>query len=359
MIRCTGQGRGNSEIMKAAVLFACGQPLRVLDGVRVPTPARGQVHVQLAFSGVCHSQLMEIRGARGPDRYLPHLLGHEGSGRVVAIGDGVTKVAPGDSVVLGWIKGQGLDAAGTTYTAGDSVLNAGAVTTFNSEAVVSENRCVRLPEGVPLDVAVLFGCAVPTGAGIVLNEIAAKPGATAVVFGLGGIGMIAVMALKAAGCSKIIAVDVEPAKLAAVRELGATDTIDARAVDPVAAIRELTNGLGADCAVDAAGRARTIEQAFESVRKFGGRCVFASHPPSGERISIDPHDLISGKRLQGSWGGASRPDVDVPRFAALFREGRLPLGRLIGSRYALADINRALEDLATGRVMRPLIDFSL
>ena len=196
----------------------------------------------------------------------------------------------------------------------------GQSTTFNSEAVVSESRCVRLPEGVPLDVAVLFGCAVPTGAGIVLNEIAARAGATAAVFGLGGIGMIAVMALKAAGCSRIIAVDVEPAKLAAGREFGATDTIDARAVDPIAAIRALTDGLGADCAIDAAGRTRTIEQAFASVRKFGGQCVFASHPPSGERISIDPHDLISGKRLQGSWGRGKPAGY---RRAAL----RLPLSR--------------------------------
>ena len=345
--------------MKAAVLFACGAPLRVLDGIQVPAPARGQVHVQLAYSGVCHSQLMEIRGARGPDRYLPHLLGHEGSGKVVAIGEGVTKVAPGDGVVLGWIKGQGLDVPGATYYLKGTTLNAGAVTTFNSEAVIAESRCVRLPDGVPLDVAVLFGCAVPTGAGMVLNEIAAKPGATAVVFGLGGIGMIAVMALKAAGCSRLIAVDVEPSKLAAGREFGVTDTIDARTVDPVAAIRALTDGLGVDCAVDAAGRTRTIEQAFESVRRFGGQCVFASHPASGERISIDPHDLISGKRLQGSWGGASQPDIDVPRFAALYREGRLPLDRLIGKRYPLAEINVALDDLASGRAMRPLIDFSV
>lgn len=347
------------EIMKAAVLFACGEPLRVLDNVEVPAPLRGQVQVELAYSGVCHSQLMEIRGARGPDRYLPHLLGHEGSGRVVAVGEGVTKVTPGDSVVVGWIKGQGLDALGPKYNATGVALNAGAVTTFNSQAIVAENRCVRLPEGVPLDIAVLFGCAVPTGAGIVLNDMAGRPGSTAAVFGLGGIGLIAVMALKAAGCDRIIAVDIEPAKLVAGREFGVTDMIDARTVDPVAAIRALTDGLGADCAVDAAGRTRTIEQAFESVRKFGGQCVFASHPPSGERISIDPHDLISGKRLQGSWGGGSRPDIDVPRFAELYHAGKLPLARLVGKRYALDDINTALGDLASGLAMRPLIDFSL
>ena len=341
--------------MKAAVLFACGEPLRVLDGIEVPAPARGQVHVRLAYSGVCQSQLMEVRGGRGQDAYLPHLLGHEGSGTVVAIGEGVTKVAPGDSVVLGWIKGEGLDVPGTKYRRGDTVINAGGVTTFNSEALVAENRCVRLPEGVPLDVAVLFGCAVPTGAGIVLNEIAAQPGMQAAVFGLGGIGMIAVMTLRAAGCKSIIAVDVEPAKLAMAKALGVNHTIDARTEDPVAVIRALTGGLGADCAIDAAGRTRTIEQAFESVRKFGGQCVFASHPATGERIALDPHDLISGKRIRGSWGGGTRPDVDLPRFAALYREGRLPLDGLVGKRYRLDEINTALDDLGSGQVMRPLI----
>jgi S-(hydroxymethyl)glutathione dehydrogenase/alcohol dehydrogenase len=342
--------------MKAAILFACGQPLRVVDGIEVPSPGRGQVHVRLAFSGVCRSQLMEVRGGRGADPYLPHLLGHEGSAVVLATGEGVTKIAPGDRVVLGWIKGQGLDAAGATYRHGDSIIHGGGVTTFNTEAIVAENRCVRLPDGVPLDVATLFGCAVPTGAGMVMNEISVKTGTHAVVFGLGGIGMIAVMALRALDCASITVVDIEPNRLAAARELGATTTIDARTQDPVAHIRSLTRGLGADYAIDAAGQVRTIEQAFESVRKFGGQCVFASHPESGQRLSLDPHDLISGKIIRGSWGGASRPDVDIPRFAALYRSGRLPLERLVGTRYALEDINVALDDLAAGRVIRPLID---
>ena len=341
--------------MKAAVLFECGKLLRIVDGIDVPVPQRGQVHVRLAYSGVCHSQLMEVRGGRGPDRWLPHLLGHEGSGVVMAVGEAVTKVAPGDRVVLGWIKGEGLDAPGPRYRQAEMGFNAGSVTTFNTEAVVAENRCVRVPDGVPLDIAVLFGCAVPTGAGMVFNEALAGPKTRAAVFGLGGIGMIALMALQAAGCVDLIAVDIEPAKLAAARALGVAHVIDARREDPVAAIRLLSDGLGVDCAIDAAGRTQTIEQAFESVRKFGGRCIFASHPASGERISLDPHDLISGKVVQGSWGGGTKPDRDVPRFAALYREGLLPLASLIGKRYALEDINTALDDLASGRAARPLI----
>lgn len=343
--------------MKAAVLFECGKPLRVVDGIGVPAPLRGQVHVRLAYSGVCHSQLMEVRGARGPDRWLPHLLGHEGSGRVAAVGEGVTKVVPGDQVVIGWIKGDGLDAPGPRYPLGDTTLNAGSVTTFNTEAIVAENRCMRVPAGVPLDIAVLFGCAVPTGAGMVLNEVMPGPQTRAAVFGLGGIGMIALMTLRAAGCAELIAVDVEPEKLATARALGATHTIDARIEDPVAAIRALSGGLGIDCAIDAAGQTHTIEQAFQAVRKFGGRCIFASHPPNGERIALDPHDLISGKTIHGSWGGGTYPDRDLPRFAEFYRAGRLPLDLLLGRRYVLEDINVALDDLASGRAARPLLVF--
>lgn len=344
--------------MKAAILFACRQPLRVLDGIKVPPPGAGQVHVRLAFSGVCRSQLMEVRGGRGDDPYLPHLLGHEGSGTVLAVGEGVTKVTLGDHVVLGWIKGSGLDAPGPKYRLGDLVINAGGVTTFNTEAVVAENRCVKLPADIPLDVAPLFGCAVPTGAGMVMNEMSVTPGSHAVVFGLGGIGMIAVMALRSMNCTAITAVDIDPSRLGAARELGATTVVDARTQDPVALVRGLTKGLGADYAIDAAGQVRTIEQAFNSVRKFGGQCVFASHPESGQRLSLDPHDLISGKIIRGSWGGGSRPDVDVPRFAALYKAGKLPLERLVGRRYTLDEVNMALDDLAAGRVLRPLIDLS-
>ncbi len=341
--------------MKAAVLIACGAPLKILEDIEAPPPRAGEVFVRLAYAGVCHSQLMEVSGARGPDRYLPHLLGHEGVGRVLAVGEGVTRVTPGDRVVLGWIKGRGLDAGGVTYRWRDTTLNAGAVTTFNTHALVSENRCTLLPEGVSDAVGVLFGCAVPTGAGLALNEINPAPGASAAVFGLGGIGLTALMALAGSGCDPVIAVDISPQKLAMARDCGATAVIDASREDPVTAIRALTGGQGADYVIEAAGRVRTIEQGFDSTRKFGGVCVFASHPPAGETLRIDPHDLLSGKVLRGTWGGASAPERDIPRFAQMYLGGRLPLDRLLSAPYALDEINQALADLKSGGVFRPLI----
>ena len=342
--------------MKAAVLHQTNLPLSVHPDVEPPALAAGQVLVRLAYSGVCHSQLMEARGRRGPDRYLPHLLGHEGSGVVSAVGPGVKKVGPGDKVILGWIKGSGADVGGSQYRCGTQVFNAGAITTFNEFAVISENRCFPLPAGVPMDVAVLFGCAVPTGAGIVLNEIRPPAGATLAVYGLGGVGMSALMATRLSKCAMVMAVDVSDEKLALAMQFGATQAINSRLTDPVEAIRGMTGGKGVDFAVEASGLPRVTEAAFRSVRRAGGLCVFASHPAHGEQIRLDPYELICGKQIRGTWGGSTDPDADIPRFADLYRSGQLPLEKLITHRYPLERINEALQDLEEMRAGRPLIE---
>jgi S-(hydroxymethyl)glutathione dehydrogenase/alcohol dehydrogenase len=301
---------------------------------------------------------MEIEGKRGPDRYLPHMLGHEGSGIVMETGKGVTKVRPGDRVVLTWIKGTGADCPGTRFSLGQQIVNAGGVTTFNSLAVVSENRCVPLPEGVPMDIGALFGCALPTGAGIVFNMLKPARGSSLAVFGIGGVGLSALLGARACGCEPLIAVDVEDWKLTLAQELGAHHVVNARAANPVTAIQGWTKAAGVDYAVEAAGRTGTIEQAFASVRKGGGLCVFASHPPTGERIQLDPYDLICGRQICGSWGGASKMDEDVPRFARLHREGKLPVERLISHRLPLSRINEAIEQLKAGKVTRVLLEIN-
>mgnify|MGYP003744875655 CR=1 FL=1 len=344
--------------MKGAVLYSLKEPLGVVSGIECPALERGQVLVKIAYSGVCHSQLMEVRGRRGADAYLPHLLGHEGTGKVIEVGEGVTKVKPGELVVLGWIKGSGLEGGGVRYQCACKPhhINAGGVTTFNEYAVVSENRLVALPQGVPLDIGVLFGCAIPTGAGIITNDLRPLPGSSLAVFGVGGVGMSALIASMLFECSKIIAVDLSPEKLALARSFGATHTIDVTQNDPVNEIRAMTDGLGVDYAVEASGQVRVIEQAFESVRRGGGVCVFASHPENGKSISIDPYELICGKQIRGSWGGSCCPDRDIPAFAKLYLEGRLPLDKLITKRYPLGAINEALDDLEYQRVGRPLIE---
>jgi len=341
--------------MRAAILERPGSPVRI-EMVEIPALRRGQVLVKIAFSGICRSQLMEVTGGRGIDRYLPHLLGHEGSGTVLEIGADVTKVIPGDKAVLTWIKGKGLDAGGSQYALDGQVVNAGAVTTFSEYAVISENRCVPIPDDIDMCVASLLGCAVPTGAGIVLNELRPTPGESVGVWGLGGIGLSAVMGASASGCSPIIALDVNEEKLAQAHEFGATHLIDVRNVDANAEIQNITSGLGLDYCVEAAGKTQTIEAAFASVRDNGGLCVFASHPPTGESIALDPHALIRGKRIQGSWGGKTNPDEDIPTYIEMYQQNKLPLEKLITHRFALDEINDALELLASGLCGRIVID---
>lgn len=342
--------------MKAAILYQTGQPLVVENDLDIPALKDGQVLVKVAFSGVCHSQLKEVRGLRGKDMYLPHMLGHEGAGTVLDTGKGVTKVRAGDNVVLGWIKGEGMDVPGPLFMRNGSIINAGAVTTFSEYTIVSENRCVKLPADFPLNIAVLFGCAIPTGAGIVMNRVKPEKDAVVAVFGLGGIGLSALIALGLYSCAGVIAVDVEDEKLKLAGEFGATHQINAARQDPLEEINRITGGRGVDYSIEASGLAKTIETAFCSVRKFGGLCVFASHPESGSKITLDPFDLISGKRIEGSWGGSSSPDRDIPKLASLYRSGKLPFDKLLSRRYALDEINQALEDLENRKVVRPLIE---
>ncbi len=340
---------------KAAILKKLKKDLIISD-IRLSEKLKaGQVLVRIAYSGICHSQLMEICGNRGEDKYLPHLLGHEGSGEVIEIGEGVTKVKPKDKVVLSWIKGQGIEAGGVQYKKDNIAINAGAITTLNEYAVVSENRCYKLPKNIPLDIAILFGCAIPTGAGIVINEINPKQNTTIAIFGLGGVGMSALLATNIYDFNKVIVVDINKDKLDQAKELGASHFIDASKENILDEINEITNGNGVDYSVDAAGQISTIETAFSSVRKNGGLCVFASHPKTGEKISLDPHDLISGKQIRGSWGGGCNLDRDIAKFAELYEQGKLPLEKLISKEYSLDNVNDAFDDLKNKTIIRALI----
>ena len=340
-------------VSNAAVLEHLNMPL-VIRNIAVPRLLEGQVLVKVLFSGVCRSQVMEVRGGRGKDPWLPHLLGHEGSGIVLAVGDGVTKVKTGDAVILGWVKGDGLDAPGAIYICGDKVINAGKVTTFCNYTVASESRLVLKPASLPFDTAVLFGCALPTGAGMVLNELRPSVDQSVLVLGLGGIGLSALMALKALGVRSIIAIDISEEKLSLARQLGATHTFNSLSEGFQRMVLDLTGG-GVDICVESGGLVATIELGFSLIRKNGGKLLFASHPPDGEMIRLAPHDLISGKQIAGSWGGATAPDFDIPKMHGLFENAQIPLGALLTKRYTLEQVNEALDDLEAGRVFRPLI----
>ena len=341
----------------AVVLRKPGTDLEIVNLV-VPRLLEGQVLVQMKFSGVCRSQLMEARGLRGDDVWVPHLLGHEGVGTVLAIGSGVSKVAPGDSVILGWIKGNGLDSPAPVFRSVDGErINAGRVTTFSEFTVVSENRVFLKPIEIPDQVAVLFGCALLTGAGMVTNEARPAAGEVVLINGLGGVGLAALIASGSLDI-QVVAADPDAEKRRLAAQLGANFVVD----PTVAGLVEQVTALfptGVDVALDAAGTASGIEAAFECLTPEGGRLIFASHPPADERICLDPHALIRGRSISGSWGGSSRPDVDIPNLARSIRNAGIDLSFMTPRTYALQQVNEALNDLEHGRGIRPLIAMNL
>jgi S-(hydroxymethyl)glutathione dehydrogenase/alcohol dehydrogenase len=340
---------------RAAILLEIGKPLEIME-LELPTPAPGQALVKMAYAGICHSQLNEVRGRKGPDRFLPHTLGHEGSGTVLAVGNDTTKVKPGDAVVLTWIKGRGTEVGSNNYrAAGLGKINSGAISTFMDFTLVCENRLCVIPPTMPLRAASLLGCALPTGGGIVINSGAVKKGSAVAVFGSGGVGSCAIAVAAMCGASPLIAIDRVPAKLELARSLGAIHVIDSSSGDVGARIQAIAPG-GVDLAVEATGVREVMELAHGTVKTGGGLCVLAGNVPHGQKINIDPFDLICGRRLAGSWGGETDPDRDIPRYVEMILTGRIALDKLMTD-YRLDAINVALDDLEAGRVLRPIIAF--
>ncbi len=339
--------------VKAAVLYKLNKPL-VIEEVKISPLGRGQVLVKILYTGICHTQINEMKGIKGPDNYLPHTLGHEASGIVKGIGQGVTKVKKGDYVVLHWMKGSGLDAPSAQYLMGNEKINSGAITTFNEYSIISENRMTKITRDVPADVASIIGCAVLTGSGIVKNNLKTKPENTLAVFGVGGLGTCAVLLANALGCKKIIAIDIQDKKLKLAKECGATDIINATREDPATKIREITNGQGVDQAAETSGIKSVVETAFESI-KYGGTLVFASNIRKGEKICLDPWGLINGKNIFGTFGGAAKPDEDIPYYVDLYLKEKLKIKKLLTHQYKLEEVNQAFEDIEKGKVGRALI----
>ena len=300
-------------------------------------------------SGICGSQIGEIDGVKGPDKFLPHLLGHEGCGEVLEVGEGVRTVKPGDRVVHHWRKGAGLESVTPVYESRIGRVNAGWVTTFNEYAVVSENRLTAIPSDFDPEVAALFGCAVTTGFGVVTNNARLAIGESIAVFGAGGIGLNIVQGAALAGGNPIIALDRFDNRLALARSLGATHAINVTKADAAEEIKKIVGNDGVDVAVDNTGNVEVIALASR-LTNARGRTVLVGVPPKDSTAAISTLPLHFEKQLVGSHGGECRPDVDIPHYVRMVREGRLSLAPLIGHRYPLADINDAIADMKSGRL---------
>src|SRR6266850_1583549 len=312
---------------KAAILARSRQPL-VVDEITFPDELQvGQALVKLLYTSICGAQINEIEAAKGPDKFLPHLLGHEASGTVIETGPGVTTVKPGDTVVLHWRPSQGIQCQPPAYRWRNEKLNAGWVTTFNEYAIISENRMTPISPDYDLKAAPLLGCAVTTAAGVINNDAKVKIGESVVVFGVGGVGLNVVQFAALAGAHPIVAVDLVDAKLEMARQRGATHVLNPSAVEDLAsAIRNIVGQKGPDKVVETTGVKAVIELAYE-VTHPDGTCVLVGVP--SEKVTIYTLPIHFNKVLTGSHGGDSTPDIDIPRLIRLNEAGRLSFDGLI------------------------------
>lgn len=372
--------------IRAAVLHATGaeppyaqsQPLRI-EELELTPPGRDEVLVKLAAAGLCHSDLSVINGDR--PRPTPMALGHEAAGVVVECGEGVNDLVPGDHVVMVFVpscghclpcmegrpalcepgaasntRGELLSGFKRLFNDGKPIHHHMGVSAFADHCVVSRRSLVKIDRDIPLDQAALFGCAVLTGVGAVVNTAEVKAGSSVAVIGLGGVGLASVLGAIAAGASDIIAIDMADDKLTMAKALGATATVNATAPDAVDQVKALTHG-GVHYAFELAGSVKALELAYRITRR-GGMTVTAGLPNPAHVFNLPATHLVAEERtLKGSYIGTCVPARDVPRYMALFKQGRLPVDRLLTGRITLDEINHGFDLLREGKAIRQVVVF--
>jgi alcohol dehydrogenase len=372
--------------IKAAVLRRVGAPRPyaesrplVIEELELDPPRRGEVLVRIAAAGLCHSDLSVINADR--PRPLPMALGHEAAGVVEALGEGVEHLEAGDHVVMVFMPSCGhctycsegrpaLCEPGAAANADGRLLAGGmrlsddrgrvhhhlGVSAFASHAIVSERSLVRIDKNLPLEEAALFGCAVLTGVGAALNTAQLRPGQSVAIVGLGGVGLAALMGAKAAGATRIVAVDLSDEKLALAAEIGATDRLDSG--DSASVAEFLERGAHVDVALEMAGSIPALEIAV-ALTKRGGLTVTAGLPPPNATLPLSVARLVAEERtLKGSYIGSCVPNRDVPRFIDLYRSGLLPVQKLLSGYLDLEEINEGFDRLAAGTAVRQIVRFS-
>ena len=330
------------------------KPLEILE-LEFPKLEAGQILVQNRFSGICRSQLMEVSGQRGRDPWLPHLLGHEGYGLVKEIGPSVTKVIPGDKVIISWIDGIGIKSKNPIFKAvGGSEISSGPATTFSEFSVVSENKVYIAPSGFPEEFIPQFGCALLTGGGMVLSNLQKKNIArtqSILVLGFGGVGTAAALILKTIENSEVVIIEESNSRQKAAKNLGFN-----RVFSSLLEYKKTNPSDLFDYCFEAAGSVKSIQEGFASIKK-DGVLVFASHPKNGDLINLDPHELIKGKTIKGTWGGNFPPDQAIIEIGERLIKLEIDIGSMLGPKFALDKVNQGLSYLQSGGPGKPLIDF--
>jgi len=338
--------------MKAAYLNKLNSPLKISKDIKFEKLQHGQVLVQNYYTGICKSQIYEIYGGRDNKKYIPHLLGHEATGIVIDNHASVKKVKKGDRVILTWLKCKGIQSKNPIYHDKCKKINSGSITTFSNFSVVSENRILKLPKNIPLRRGVILGCAFPTGAGMVLNNISRPKNKKIAFLGLGGVGVSSLLTSLNFSFKEVYAFDLNKSRLDFLKRSIKTD----KKINYLLSNKNISKNFKNyfDYVIETSGSINGIENGFKILRS-NGKMIFASHPSKGTKIKLDPFDLIQGKKIFGSWGGDFDYEKNCLKIFRIFR-GIENFDKIFEQKlYYFNEINSAIKDLKNGKVLRPII----
>ena len=339
--------------MKAAILVEKNKPLNVEDIILPKNLFFGQVKVRMITSGLCGAQLQEIAGLKNNERFMPHLIGHEGCGIVEDIGEGVSKVKKGDKVVIHWRKGSGIEAENPKYIWNKNQISGGKANTLLEEAIISENRVTLVDKDLNSEFCALLGCGLSTGFSVVNKEANIKFGESVLIIGCGGVGLSCIQAAKLSQAAQIIGIDISEEKQIMVENLGA------EFYSLVNKEKIIESKMKFDCIIDTTGILSLVSEFMPTLSSVG-RCILVSQPKPQTQLTIsDPIAFFSGngQSIRTTQAGNFDPDLDIPRYSKLYKKGIINIESLITNRYNISNINEAVQQLKTGKSGRIIINF--
>jgi S-(hydroxymethyl)glutathione dehydrogenase/alcohol dehydrogenase len=332
---------------KGIVLFGKNK-FKLIKDINLPNQLpENKILVKIFYSGICRSQIMEINGNRGKDKFLPHLMGHEATGQILECGKKIKDFKKGDKVLLTWICSRNSKSKGVKFNFDNIKINGGPIYTFADKAVIAADRCIKVKKNFPIKEGVLFGCAVQTGMGMVLNESKVRKNDNVLLVGMGGVGFFVYAALKYIKIKNIHILENNKNKLNIIKNFQKNNVF--KSIDQIK-----NKNILFDYCFDTSGSVVIIENCLKFL-KNNGKLIFASHPKTGSVIRVDPFDLIKGKKILGSWGGASKPVRDVFKYLNILRKLNF-LKHLNTKVYKLINFKNAIRDMKKGKILRPIID---
>ena len=339
--------------MIAAVLESLNKPL-VIHKLEIPSLDYGQILVELKFSGICGRQIQEINGDKGDDKFLPHLLGHEGGGIVEKIGPGVNKCKIGDHVVLHWRPSKGIQSKFPTYKSIDKkgmIVGGGLVTTFNNQAIISENRITVVPKNISFEICALLGCSLSTALGLVNNEAKIKIGQSVLIFGSGSVGLSLVQACKMVTAYPIAVVDVVKEKLNFAKKFGASDILHYEKDELEEKIKKIFGSKGPEIIIDTVGNPEIINKSYSWLAS-NGKLIMVGQPKYGKDIVLKNASIhFLGKKIFDSQGGETDPDIDIERYVKIINSEKFDFEKIITKIININEINAAIQLIKSGKVL--------